>query len=63
MRAAQDLAGALEYVNHLFLQNSSGASYTTLFFGAYDEATRRLQYVNGGHLPALLMAGIRTPGR
>jgi serine phosphatase RsbU (regulator of sigma subunit)/catechol 2,3-dioxygenase-like lactoylglutathione lyase family enzyme len=57
MRAVQDLAGALEYVNHLFLQNSSGASYTTLFFGAYDEATRRLQYANWGHLPALLLHG------
>jgi phosphoserine phosphatase RsbU/P len=53
-RVSQDLAGALALVNRLFLQNSSGASYTTLFVGAYDETTRRLQYANCGHPPALL---------
>ena len=63
MRAAGDLAGALEYVNHQFLTNSSDASYTTLFFGAYDEVTGRLQYANCGHLPALLLRGDGTVDR
>jgi phosphoserine phosphatase RsbU/P len=36
--------------------------YATLFYGAYDEATGALTYVNAGHLPPLVLrAGAATP--
>jgi serine phosphatase RsbU (regulator of sigma subunit) len=44
-------------VNRLFHSNSADSSYATLFFGNYDDATRRLSYVNCGHLPPLLLRG------
>jgi serine phosphatase RsbU (regulator of sigma subunit) len=47
-------------VNQLFYQNSSDSSYATLFFGDYDDSSRRLRYVNCGHLPPLLL---RADGR
>jgi len=31
--------------------------YATLFYSCYDEATRRLSYVNAGHTPPLLLRG------
>src|SRR4029077_3472851 len=33
----------------------------TLFFGDYDDSTRRLRYANCGHLPPLLLRA-QTPG-
>jgi len=53
--ALDDLAHLLGSVNHLFYENSTSSSYATLFFGDYDDATRRLSYVNCGHLPPLLL--------
>ena len=47
-------------MNQLFYQNSSDSSYATLFFGDYDDSSRRLRYVNCGHLPPLLL---RADGR
>ncbi len=45
----------LQLVNRLFYENSPEGAYATLFFGEYDERTRRLRYVNCGHLSALLL--------
>jgi serine phosphatase RsbU (regulator of sigma subunit) len=42
-------------VNRLFYENTSESAYATLFFAEYDDRTRRLRYVNCGHLPALLL--------
>ena len=42
-------------VNKLFCQNTSGGSFATLFFAEYDDAARRLRYINCGHLCALLL--------
>jgi serine phosphatase RsbU (regulator of sigma subunit) len=47
-------------VNHLFFENTSPSSYATLFFGDYDDATRRLRYVNCGHLPPLVLRAAIT---
>jgi serine phosphatase RsbU (regulator of sigma subunit) len=58
--ALDSLPRLLKSVNQLFYQNSSDSSYATLFFGDYDDATRRLSYVNCGHLPPLLL---RADGR
>ena len=49
-----DLARQLASVNGLFVECTEPNHYTTLFFGQYDEATRRLRYANCGHLPPLL---------
>jgi serine phosphatase RsbU (regulator of sigma subunit) len=55
--ALDDLPRLLGSVNHLFYENTSDNSYATLFFADYDDATRRLRYVNCGHLPPLLLRG------
>jgi len=53
--ALDDLPRLLKSVNQLFHANSSDSSYATLFFGDYDDSTRRLRYANCGHLPPLLL--------
>jgi sigma-B regulation protein RsbU (phosphoserine phosphatase) len=53
--AVDDLGGLLASVNRLFHQNTADGSYATLFFGDYDDSSRRLRYVNCGHLPPLLL--------
>ncbi len=45
----------LESVNHLFYESTNPEHYTTLFFGRYDDQTRRLTYINCGHYPPLLV--------
>jgi serine phosphatase RsbU (regulator of sigma subunit) len=52
--ALEDLPRLLKSVNQLFYQNTDDHSYATLFFADYDDSTRRLRYVNCGHLPPLL---------
>ena len=54
-RALDDLPGLLRSVNHLFYENTADNSYATMFFADYDDSTRRLRYVNCGHLPPLLI--------
>ena len=53
--ALDDLPRLLKSVNQLFYANSSDSSYATLFFADYDDSSRRLRYVNCGHLPPLLL--------
>jgi serine phosphatase RsbU (regulator of sigma subunit) len=56
--ALEDLPGLLRSVNRLFYENTPDNSYATLFFGDYDDSSRRLRYVNCGHnAPLLLRAG------
>jgi len=45
----------LRSVNRLFHENTDVSAYATLFFGEYDDSTRRLRYANCGHLPPLLL--------
>jgi serine phosphatase RsbU (regulator of sigma subunit)/catechol 2,3-dioxygenase-like lactoylglutathione lyase family enzyme len=45
----------LRSVNRLFCDNTADSAFATLFFAEYDDTTRRLRYVNCGHLPALLL--------
>jgi sigma-B regulation protein RsbU (phosphoserine phosphatase) len=62
--ALDDLPRLLKSVNQLFYENTSESSYATLFFADYDDSSRRLRYVNCGHLPPLLLrAGEGAPGR
>jgi phosphoserine phosphatase RsbU/P len=53
--AIDDLPRLLTSVNRLFYENSDEASYATLFFGDYDDSSRKLRYANCGHLPPLLL--------
>jgi serine phosphatase RsbU (regulator of sigma subunit) len=53
--ALEDLQQLLTSVNRLFYENTDESSYATLFFADYDDVTRRLRYVNCGHLPPLLL--------
>jgi len=53
--ALDDFRHLLLSVNRLFYENSADSGYATLFFGNYDDATRRLSYVNCGHPPPLLL--------
>lgn len=53
--AHKDLAQLLCQVNHLFFKNTESSHYATMFFGVYDDSTRRLDYANCGHNPPLLV--------
>jgi sigma-B regulation protein RsbU (phosphoserine phosphatase) len=43
----------LEKVNELLCRSTAAQHYATLFFGVYEDATRRLVYANCGHNPAV----------
>ena len=58
--ALDDLPRMLRSVNRLFHASSPESSFATLFFGIYEDATRRLCYANCGHNPPLLL---RDDGR
>lgn len=45
----------LRSVNRQFLENTPESAYATLFFAEYDDGSRRLRYMNCGHLPALVV--------
>jgi len=45
----------LRSVNKLFYESTPAEHYATLFFGTYDDRTRRLRYANCGHLPPFLL--------
>jgi len=52
---AGDLGRLLAAVNRLFRRSTAEQHYASLFLGDYDDATRRLRYVNCGHpSPALV---------
>lgn len=61
--ALDDPPRFLQSVNQLFYDNTPDNAYASLFFGEYDNQTRRLRYANCGHLPALLLRGGTTPER
>ncbi len=47
-------ADALKAVNRHFFQSTEADRFATLFFCAYDDRTRRLRFVNCGHVSPLL---------
>ncbi len=49
-------AALLKLLNAHLFQSTQSARYATLFLAAYDPATRRLTYSNGGHLPPVIFA-------
>ena len=55
--AWDDPQSLLRSVNQLFYENTAESAYATLFFGEYDDRSRRLRYANCGHLSGLLLRG------
>jgi len=53
--ALDNLPQLLQSVNRLFYESTEPNNYATLFFATYDDATRRLTYVNCGHNPPVLL--------
>ncbi|HEY6971168.1 MAG TPA: SpoIIE family protein phosphatase [Candidatus Angelobacter sp.] len=53
--ALEDQGRLLQRVNRLFYENTEPNHYTTMFFGCYDDESRRLAYVNCGHNPPLVL--------
>jgi serine phosphatase RsbU (regulator of sigma subunit) len=53
--ATNDLAPLLRSVNHLFCACTALQHYASLVLAHYDDAGRRLRYVNCGHVPPLLL--------
>ncbi len=45
----------LQSVNQLFSENTTDSAYATLFFGEYDDRSRRLCYANCGHYSPILL--------
>lgn len=52
---AANIPGLLSAVNGHLYHHTEPFRYATLFYGAYDDHTRRLAYVNCGHLPPVLL--------
>jgi sigma-B regulation protein RsbU (phosphoserine phosphatase) len=50
----------MHQVNNLVYEASASNRYATFFFAAYDPKTRRLECVNAGHNPPLLLRGSET---
>jgi phosphoserine phosphatase RsbU/P len=49
------LAHLVSSVNRLLCRSTGASSYATFFYAQYEEATKRLAYVNAGHNPPLLI--------
>ncbi len=43
------------HMNRLLCASTGPSSYATFFYATFDETTRRLTYVNGGHNPPFLL--------
>jgi len=50
-----DLAHMLEMANNMFYESTELGVFVSLFFGDYEDTTRRLRYANCGHNPPLLL--------
>ncbi len=56
-RAPENLAAAVSSINRLVYEASSSNRYATFFYGQYDPAQGRFDYVNAGHNPPMLFHG------
>jgi serine phosphatase RsbU (regulator of sigma subunit) len=53
----------VQSVNAQFWRSIGSSRFASLFFGRYDDASRRLDYVNCGHLPPVLLRADGTTHR
>ena len=56
----RDFAKLMHKVNQLVYEASASNRYATFFFASYDPSTRRLECVNAGHNPPVLLRGSET---
>jgi phosphoserine phosphatase RsbU/P len=56
-RAPENLAAAVGNINRLVYEASASNRYATFFYGQYDPAQGRFDYVNAGHNPPMLFHG------
>jgi len=63
--AGGDLVDIVAHANRLLCKDMSGGRFLTLFAAIHDTASGRLEYVNAGHMPALVTGagGVRELGR
>ncbi|HXW08618.1 MAG TPA: SpoIIE family protein phosphatase [Vicinamibacterales bacterium] len=55
VQARQDPTALLTAIDRQLFETTAPHHYATLFFGRYDDTTRRLVYANCGHTPPLLV--------
>jgi phosphoserine phosphatase RsbU/P len=53
--AREDLRGMLCRLNQSLCESITDHRFATLFFGCYEDTTRRLRYANCGHNPPILL--------
>jgi phosphoserine phosphatase RsbU/P len=59
----RSLADVVSAMNRSLQRSTGDGGYATLFFAAFDKATRRLTYLNAGHNPPMLVhGGLTSPG-
>ncbi|WP_117300526.1 SpoIIE family protein phosphatase [Paracidobacterium acidisoli] len=56
----RDFANLMHKVNRLVYEASASNRYATFFFASYDPKTRRLECVNAGHNPPVLLRGAQA---
>lgn len=56
----RDFAKLMHKVNRLVYEASASNRYATFFFASYDPATRKLECVNAGHNPPVVLRGQET---
>jgi phosphoserine phosphatase RsbU/P len=61
-RAPENLAAAVSNINRLLYEASSSNRYATFFYGQYDPAQRKFDYVNAGHNPPMVFPGSGEDG-
>lgn len=54
-RSTQDHINASRQLNTLLCQKTATERFTSLFWGCFDPQRSTIQYINGGHLPPLLL--------
>ncbi|MGB1248842.1 MAG: PP2C family protein-serine/threonine phosphatase [Chitinophagales bacterium] len=47
----------IDHLNFKLKETTKGEKFITMFFGIFNTASRKLQYVNAGHNPPLLVSG------
>ncbi len=57
MAGLHDLAALMRNVNRLVYEASTSNRYATFFYGEYDPVSRRLDFVNAGHNPPVILRG------
>jgi sulfur transfer complex TusBCD TusB component (DsrH family) len=55
LRSHWELSGAVELINEHMCSTTDSDRYATLFLGALDPENHRMEYVNAGHTPPVVM--------